>query len=185
MNISVCLFCTVLRPHKATPWILDWVHQRVTPVSLLPYSPSTSDLYHVAHMMCCWWRSPYNYHYQYSCEQNSVKVREMYCVILIISYLSSSTLHTAVVSTVQSPVGSGWHGQCHACSKNIFTSHATPLLADQAIISLFTSYFNGSLSSCCNCYGALSITITDAGGKFGITVSDIHFPKFVEFISLQ
>jgi hypothetical protein len=41
--------------------------------------------------------------------------------------------------------------------------------ANQTIISLFTSYFDSGLSSCCLWYGALSITITDAGGKFGIT----------------
>jgi hypothetical protein len=182
--VSVCLFCTILRPHKVTPWIPDWVHQRVTPVSLLLYSPSTSVLYHVAQMMCCWWRSSCNYHCQYPCEQNSLRVREMYCAVLITSYLNSSTLHKAVVSTVQSLVGSGCHGQAvlHLFQKHLHITCYFPSCWPSNY--LFTSYFNGGLFSCCNCYGALSITITDAGGKFGITTSDIHFWKFVELISL-
>jgi len=128
MYISVCLFCTILRPQKATPQILDWVRPRVTPFILLPYSPSTSDLYHVAKMTCCWWRLSCNYHCQYSCEQNSMRVREMYCAIVISSYPSSTTLHTAVIGTAQSPVGSGRHDQAmlHLFQKHLHITCYSP-----------------------------------------------------------
>jgi hypothetical protein len=133
--ISVCLFCTTLRPQKATPRILDWVHPRVTTFRLLLYSPSTSDLYHVVQMMCA------GEDYQAIITANIHVNRRAWgrgrCIVWFWQLHTRAPQHCIQLWSAQSShwlVQVSMASQCYTWSKN--TYHTTPLHAEPALSSI-------------------------------------------------